>query len=42
MILIHNTHVHDFGFLSGRDPSFPAVPNHDADSFYKIVLTATD
>ncbi len=42
VILIHNTHVHDLGFLSGETPSFPSDPNHDADSFYKVVLTATD
>ena len=42
VILIHNTHVHDFGFLSGETPSFPSDPNHDADSFYKVILTATD
>nr|MDQ6910549.1 PQQ-dependent sugar dehydrogenase [Actinomycetota bacterium] len=40
--LIHNTHTHDLGALTGTQPTFPAASDHDANAHYKITLIATD
>jgi glucose/arabinose dehydrogenase len=42
MVLIHNAHVHDGANLTGARPSFATASDHDADSHYRITLSATD
>jgi PKD repeat protein len=42
IVLVHNTHVHGGQDLTGTNPSFTAAADHDADSHYRITLTATD
>ena len=40
--LIHKTHVHDLTGLTGAHTSFTTAVDHDADSHYRVTLTATD
>ena len=40
--VIHGTHEHFSGHRFGSDPRADALTDHDADSFYRIVVTATD
>ncbi len=42
VVLVHGTHVHPFQTLTGKTGSFTPTTDHDADSFYRITLTATD
>ena len=42
VVLIHGTHVHPFQTLTGKTASFTASTDHDADSYYRVTLTATD
>ena len=41
-MLVHADHAHDFITLSGRNASFTPATDHDADSHYRVTLTATD
>jgi PKD repeat protein len=38
----HNTHLHDLGRFTGATASFTPLTDHDADTWYEIILTATD
>ena len=40
--LHHNQHVHLLNTFTGVNPSFTALTDHDADSFYEVELTVTD
>ena len=40
--LAHNDHVHPFQNLTGRAATFTPTTDHDADSHYRVTLTATD
>ena len=42
ILLHHNTHLHQVGTPTGPSASFVTLQDHDADSYYEIVLTATD
>jgi glucose/arabinose dehydrogenase/PKD repeat protein len=42
VILHHGDHVHDFGTLEGAKASFTVERDHDSDSYFEIILTATD
>jgi glucose/arabinose dehydrogenase len=42
VVLVHGTHVHPFAALTGKSASFTPTLDHDADSFYRVTLTATD
>ena len=42
VVLVHGAHVHPFQTLTGKTASFTASTDHDADSFYRVTLTATD
>jgi PKD repeat protein len=42
VLLVHGTHVHPFQTLTGKKASFTPTTDHDADSFYRVTLTATD
>jgi glucose/arabinose dehydrogenase len=42
VILHHGGHVHPEGLTTGRNSSFTAVRDHDADSYYEVILTVTD
>jgi glucose/arabinose dehydrogenase len=42
VVLHHGGHVHPEGLTIGRNSSFTAVRDHDADSFYEVILTVTD
>jgi PKD repeat protein len=38
----HNTHTHDLGTFTGATASFTPLVDHDADTWYDVILTATD
>jgi glucose/arabinose dehydrogenase/PKD repeat protein len=38
----HSTHTHDLGKFPGATASFTPLTDHDADTWYEIILTATD
>jgi len=40
--LVHGTHLHPFSTLTGKKATFTPTTDHDADSFYRVTLTATD
>jgi hypothetical protein len=40
--LIHGSHLHPFHTATGKKGSFTPTTDHDADSFYRVTLTATD
>ncbi len=40
--LVHKAHEHPIGEFIGGSVLFPAQSDHDADSFYEVVLTVTD
>ncbi len=40
--LVHGSHVHPFQSLTGKTSSFTPTTDHDADSYYRVTLTATD
>ena len=40
--VVHGTHEHFIGTASGASLSQTAITDHDADSFYRIVVSATD
>jgi hypothetical protein len=42
VILHHSTHTHDLGSYQGADASFTPLTDHDANSYYDVILTATD
>jgi glucose/arabinose dehydrogenase len=42
VVLVHGNHVHPFQTLTGKTASFVTSTDHDADSYYRIMLTATD
>jgi glucose/arabinose dehydrogenase/PKD repeat protein len=42
VVLQHNDHVHLYQTLTGKTASFKPTTDHDADSYYRITLTATD
>ena len=42
VVLVHGNHVHPFAALTGKSASFTPTLDHDADSFYRVTLTATD
>jgi PKD repeat protein len=42
VVLVHGTHVHPFQAVTGKTGSFTPTTDHDADSFYRVTLTATD
>ncbi len=42
VVLVHGDHVHPFQGLTGKTGSFTPTTDHDADSFYRVTLTATD
>ena len=39
---MHGNHVHPFQDMTGKTGSFTTSTDHDADSFYRVTLTATD
>ena len=41
-VLVHGNHVHSFQTMTGKTGSFTTSTDHDADSFYRVTLTATD
>jgi glucose/arabinose dehydrogenase len=42
VVLVHGSHIHPFQTLTGKTASFAPSTDHDADSFYRVTLTATD
>jgi PKD repeat protein/glucose/arabinose dehydrogenase len=42
VLVHHSTHLHDLGHFSGTSASFVPLTDHDADTWYEIILTATD
>ena len=42
VVLVHADHRHDFITLAGKATSFVPATDHDADSHYRVTLTATD
>jgi PKD repeat protein len=42
VVLVHADHAHDFITVAGKNTSFTPATDHDADSHYRITLTATD
>jgi glucose/arabinose dehydrogenase/PKD repeat protein len=42
VVLVHADHAHDFITLNGKNASFTPATDHDADSRYRVTLTATD
>ena len=42
VVLVHADHTHDFVTLGGRNAAFTPATDHDADSYYRVTLTATD
>jgi hypothetical protein len=42
IVLVHADHAHDFITVGGRSASFTPATDHDADSYYRVTLTATD
>ncbi|MGH2978995.1 MAG: PQQ-dependent sugar dehydrogenase [Solirubrobacterales bacterium] len=42
VVLVHADHAHDFTTLEGKQASFTPWTDHDADSHYRVTLTATD
>ena len=42
VILVHADHAHDFVTITGKNASFTPATDHDADSHYRVTLTATD
>ncbi len=42
VILVHGDHAHDFITLNGKNASFTPATDHDADSHYRVTLTAID
>ena len=40
--LVHANHVHPFQTATGKTASFTPATDHDADSYYRVTLTATD
>ena len=42
IVLVHGSHVHPSGSLTGKSASFTPISDHDADSYYRVTLTATD
>ena len=42
VVLVHADHAHDFITLTGKNASFTPATDHDADSYYRVTLTATD
>lgn len=42
VVLLHGTHRHIEGDLTGETPTFTPRTDHDADSHYEITLSATD
>ena len=42
VVLVHGSHLHPFQGLTGKTGSFTPTLDHDADSYYRVTLTATD
>ena len=42
IVLVHGDHLHPFQTMTGKTGSFTTSTDHDADSFYRVTLTATD
>ena len=42
VVLVHADHAHDFITVAGKNTAFTPATDHDADSYYRITLTATD
>ncbi|MEJ7818421.1 MAG: PKD domain-containing protein, partial [Thermoleophilaceae bacterium] len=42
IVLHHDTHIHPGATKTGTSASFTASTDHDADSYYEVILTATD
>ena len=42
IVLVHGDHLHPFQTVTGKTGSFTPSTDHDADSFYRVTLTATD
>ena len=42
VVLVHANHVHPFQTLTGKTGAFTPTTDHDADSYYRVTLTATD
>ena len=42
VVLAHNDHIHPLHTATGKTSSFTPTVDHDADSFYRVTLAATD
>ena len=42
VLLHHGNHIHPYGTFTGDIQSFAPATDHDADSFFEVLLTATD
>ncbi len=42
VVLVHGNHIHPFQGVTGKTGSFTPTTDHDADSYYRVMLTATD
>jgi glucose/arabinose dehydrogenase/PKD repeat protein len=42
VVLVHVDHAHDFITVNGKNASFTPATDHDADSHYRVTLTAID
>ena len=42
VVLVHGHHTHPFQGVTGKTGSFTPTTDHDADSSYRVTLTATD
>jgi glucose/arabinose dehydrogenase len=42
VVLVHGTHTHPFETLTGKSATFTPTSDHDADSYFRVTLTATD
>ena len=42
VLLHHGSHIHQMGTFTGSDAAFQTLEDHDADSHYEIILTASD
>ena len=42
VVLVHGNHLHPIRGPDGKSASFTPATDHDADSYYRVTLTATD
>ena len=42
VVLVHGDHIHPLHTAAGKTTSFAPSTDHDADSYYRVTLTATD